>query len=104
MSTTGGDDPESHQRSIELLEANHVFPGNITLSVIARNDEQVEAAVLAAAAEGLGAPLGEGAHERLPSAKGTYVSHRLNVPCASAEAVLLLFARLRAVEGVITVL
>jgi len=30
--------------------------------------------------------------------------HRLNVPCASAAAVLDLFARLRAVDGVVTVL
>ena len=50
------------------------------------------------------ATAGEGAHERQPSAHGKYVSHRLNVPCASAEAVLALFARLRAVDGVITIL
>ena len=35
---------------------------------------------------------------------GKYVSHRLKVPCASAEAVLALYARLRAVDGVITIL
>ena len=101
---TGGDDPEARRRSIELLEANHAFPEKFALTVIARNDESVAAAVLAAAAEGLDAPLGEGAHERHPSAHGKYVSHRLKVPCASAEAVLVLFARLRAVDGVITIL
>jgi putative lipoic acid-binding regulatory protein len=72
--------------------------------VIARNDDQTAAAVLAAAAEGLGAPLGSEAHERHPSSHGKYVSHRLKVPCASAEAVLGLYARLRAVDGVITIL
>jgi putative lipoic acid-binding regulatory protein len=96
--------PEERRRAIELLEAQHVFPGSFSVSVIARNDEDVAAAVLAAAAVGLDGPLGAEAHERLPSAHGKYVSHRLKVPCASAEAVLALYARLRAVDGVITIL
>jgi putative lipoic acid-binding regulatory protein len=98
------DSPEARRRAIELLEANHEFPENFAVSVIARNDEAVTAAVLAAAAVGLDAPLGEGSHERRPSVHGKYVSHRLSVPCASAEQVLVLFARLRAVDGVITIL
>ena len=98
------DSPEARRRAIELLEANHVFPGNISVSVIARNDEEVAAGVLAAANAALDQPIAEEAHERHASAQGKYVSHRLNVPCASAEAVLDLFARLRAVDGVITVL
>jgi putative lipoic acid-binding regulatory protein len=99
-----GDSPEARRRAVELLEANHEFPGDFTVSVIARNDDAVAQAVLAAAAAGLGEPLGEGAHERHPSAHGKYISHRLKVPCASAEAVLVLYARLRAVDGVITIL
>jgi putative lipoic acid-binding regulatory protein len=100
------DSPEARRRAIELLEANHVFPGSFSLSVIARTDDAVEAAVLAAAAAavGLDGPLAKDAHERRPSAHGKYVSHRLRVPCASAEAVLALYARLRAVDGVITIL
>jgi putative lipoic acid-binding regulatory protein len=98
------DSPEARQRAIELLEANHVFPGEITVSVIARNDDDVTARVLAAAGAALGGPLAADAHERHPSAQGKYVSHRLKVHCASAAAVLDLFARLRAVDGVITVL
>jgi putative lipoic acid-binding regulatory protein len=101
---TGRDSPEARRRAIELLEANHGFPGTFSLSVIARGDDAVEAAVLAAAAVGLEEPLGEGAHQRRPSTHGKYVSHRLTVPVASAEAVLDLYARLRAVEGVITIL
>lgn len=99
-----GDSPEARRRAIELLEANHTFPGNISVSVIARNDDQVAARILAAASAALGQPLPDAAHDRVPSAQGKYVSHRLDVPCASAEAVLDLFARLRAVDGVITVL
>ena len=101
---TGQDSPEARRRSIELLEAHHAFPEDFSVTVIARNDEAVGAAVLTAAAAGLPAPLGAGAYERHPSAHGKYVSHRLKVPCATAEAVLVLFARLRAVDGVITIL
>jgi putative lipoic acid-binding regulatory protein len=104
MTTGTGDSPEARRRAIELLEANHDFPGDFTVSVIARNDDAVAEAVLAAVATGLAQPLDAGAHERHPSAHGKYVSHRLKVPCASAEAVLVLYARLRAVEGVITIL
>jgi putative lipoic acid-binding regulatory protein len=98
------DSPEARRRAIELLEAEHDFPLDFWVAVIARHDEETAAAVLAAAAEGLGAPLGDEAHEQHPSAHGKYVSHRLKVPCASAEAVLGLYARLRAVDGVITIL
>src|SRR5262245_56946529 len=104
MSVGGNDSPEARRRAIELLEAEHDFPGDFSVAVIARNEEQVTAAVLAAAAEGLGERLGEGAHEQHPSAQGKYVSHRLKVPCATAEAVLALYARLRAVDGVITIM
>jgi putative lipoic acid-binding regulatory protein len=104
MSVGRNDSPEARRRAIELLEAEHDFPGDFSVAVIARNEENVAAAVLAAAAEGLGGPLGEGAHEQRPSAHGKYVSHRLKVPCATAEAVLGLYARLRAVDGVITIM
>jgi putative lipoic acid-binding regulatory protein len=93
---------EQRQRALELLEANHVFPTDFSVSVIARNEETVSAAVAAAAsAGGASGPVG---HERLPSAHAKYVSHRLVVRCASSTDVLELFARLRAVEGVVTVL
>src|SRR5262245_54146360 len=101
---TERDSAEARRRAIELLEASHVFPGTFSLSVIARSDEIVEAAVLAAAAVGLDGPLAVDAHERRPSEHGKYVSHRLQVPVASAEDVLALYARLRAVDGVISIL
>jgi putative lipoic acid-binding regulatory protein len=94
------DDRAARQRAIELLEANHQFPGNFSVSVISRNDDGVEAAVVTAA----GAGLASDTHERKPSAGGKYVSHRLVVAVPDAGAVLDLFARLRAVDGVITVL
>ena len=91
------------QRAIELLEANHVFPGDYSVSVIATNDDAVEQAILAAA-EVPGTPPRKPTHEVRPSAQGKYVSHRLTVRCEDAEEVLALYARLRAVTGVITVL
>lgn len=102
MSATDG--PEARRRAIDLLEAHHDFPGAFSFSVITRKDDAVEAAVLAAVAAEIGQPVGADAHVRHPSAHGKYVSHRFNVPCASAEAVLALYARLRAVAGVITIL
>ncbi len=97
-------DPDARRRAIELLEANHQFPGDFSLSVIARNDEAVTAAVLAAASVGSEKPFEADAHERKPSAGGKYVSHRLIVFVPTADAVLDLYARLRAVDGVITAL
>jgi putative lipoic acid-binding regulatory protein len=100
--TTGEGDEARRRRSIELLEANHEFPCDFSISVIARNDEVVTRAIVAAVA-GV-APLGAGAHDRRESGGGKYVSHRLVVPCTTPEAVLDLYARVRAVDGVITVL
>jgi putative lipoic acid-binding regulatory protein len=91
-------------QSIELLEANHAFPCDFPLSVIALNDPAVAAAVIAAVEEGLAAPLPAAAREVRPSAGGKYVSHRLNIPCVDAAHVLAIYARLRAVEGVVSVL
>jgi putative lipoic acid-binding regulatory protein len=100
---TGADtDDDRRRRAIELLEANHTFPCEFSLSVITRNDPAVTAAVLAAA--GLSNPAPAGAHEEKPSQGGKYVSHRLKVPCTNADSVLDLYAKVRAVDGVITLL
>jgi putative lipoic acid-binding regulatory protein len=97
-------DDDARQRAIDLLEANHVFPGEFSLSVIARSDATITDAILAGARHGLAEPLRPEAHQIKPSAGGRYLSHRLLVPCQSAADVLNLFARMRAIEGVVTVL
>lgn len=97
-------DDEARQRAIDLLEANHVFPGEFSLSVIARSGDEITVAILNGAAHGLGEPLRPEAHQIKPSAGGRYLSHRLLVPCRSAADVLELFARMRAIDGVVTVL
>jgi putative lipoic acid-binding regulatory protein len=92
---------EARAREIALLQACHAFPGEFSLSVIACNEEAVAAAVLAAASAGGEAPL---AHQRQPSAEGKYVSHRLNVRCASAQEAHALRLNLRTLPGVVSVL
>jgi putative lipoic acid-binding regulatory protein len=93
---------EEHSRAIALLEANHAFPTDYALSVIARNAEDVAAMVVAAAFEDADRPAG--AHQTLPSSGGKYISHRLTIHCEDAEHVLRVYARLRAIEGVLTIL
>jgi putative lipoic acid-binding regulatory protein len=72
--------------------------------VIARNAEEIAELVHAAAFEEDGSKPAEGAHERLPSSGGKYVSHRLTITCVDAAHVLRVYARLRAIDGVLTIL
>ena len=92
---------EERRQELDLIEAVYEFPGDFSLSVIARNDDEVVAAILAAAITEAGAPL---AHERQASSAGTYVSHRLRVHVGSAHEAYAVRTRLRGVPGVKTVL
>ena len=89
------------EREIAFIDACHAFPCDFHLSVIARNEDQVVAAVLAAVTDGARRLA---AHDRQPSASGKYVSHRLQVSVDSAAEAHALRARLRAIDGVKTVL
>jgi putative lipoic acid-binding regulatory protein len=95
---------EERARAIALLEATHEFPTEYHLSVIAFNVEAVFTEVVTAIEAGLPAPLPSEAHEAVPSSGGKYSSHRFRVPCARAEDVLELYARLKLVKGVVTIL
>ena len=92
---------QERRRDIELLEAYYAFPGDFSLSVIARNDEAVTGA--------LSRPLPPGArhevksHERQPSSGGKYVSHRLKVRVRERRGRARAVRRLRAIDGVKTV-
>jgi putative lipoic acid-binding regulatory protein len=101
----GGADGGERARALALLEANHEFPSAYSLSVIALNAEHVALRIATTVFEDV-APeaLPPGAHERRPSSGGKYVSHRLTVQVASAEQVLTLYAKLRAIDGVMTIL
>jgi putative lipoic acid-binding regulatory protein len=95
---------DQEKRSLELLEANHAFPGDFPLTVIALNSEEVTAALIKAIEEGLPAALAEDARDTRSSSGGKYLSHRLRVPCAAAADVIRLYALVRQVSGVVTVL
>jgi putative lipoic acid-binding regulatory protein len=98
------DEDDERARAIALLEANHAFPTEYSISVIALNADEVTALVIEAAFADEGGAPGEGAHERQPSSGGKYVSHRLKVRARDAEHVLVIYARLRSIEGVRTIL
>lgn len=72
--------------------------------MIALFTEEVTVAVRAAVEAGPAGPVGDDAHVLVPSRGGKYVSHRFRVVCQSAPEVLDLFARVRAVAGVITLM
>ena len=103
---------DERARAIALLEANHAFPTEYSISVIARNAEEVTMLVVSAAfadeeADEDSKEEGERrsrTHERRPSSGGKYVSHRLTVRARDAEHVLVIYARLRAIDGVMTIL
>jgi putative lipoic acid-binding regulatory protein len=97
-------DEEARARAIALLEANHAFPTDYAITVIAMATEEVTAAVVAAAFADDETPPQETAHERRASAGGKYLSHRLKIRARDAEHVLVIYARLRSVDGVRTIL
>ena len=84
-----------------MIEACYAFPGDFPLAVIARNEQAVSDALLAAVTAG-----GHGlkSHQRQASSGGKYVSHRLEVRVGSAIEAHELRAKLRATDGVKTVL
>ena len=80
-------------------------PVTFPLTVIALQQRDRDRALIQSVEEGLAAPcFGEAARETRSSSGGKYLSHRLRVPCASAADVIRLYARVRGVEGVVTVL
>ena len=98
----GQKDPK--QRMLDLLEATHDFPGNYLLTVVVRSDEKVTADVMAAASAHLAATLPASALTTRPSKGGKYLSLRITIPCESAQQVLDIYARVKDVTGVMTIL
>lgn len=98
------DSAEARARALELLEATHQFPCAYSVTVIAFNREGVTSAVRAAAYLGVIDAAAPEGYQSQESREGKYRSHRLAVPVPDAPSVLALYARLRAVEGVVTLL
>jgi putative lipoic acid-binding regulatory protein len=97
-------DPERRAQTLALLEANHQFPGPFYLSVVSFNRDEVVANVRAAVATKVTERLTPDRWETHPSQGGKYISQRVTLTCESAEAVLAIYERVWAVEGVVTIL
>jgi len=93
-------DPTATARAKALLEATHQFPCDYSLTVIAFNSEQVTTALKSAVASGRESI----DHQVRESSAGKYLSHRFSLSVAEADAVLELYALVRAIEGVVTIL
>ena len=91
---------DERARALALLEATHAFPCEYAVTVIAFNAEPVTAAVKAAVVEGAA----DHAHQAIESKAGKYLSHRFAVKVTGAAHVLEIYARVRSVEGVVTIL
>jgi len=106
MSTNepGGGAASEPSQMLELLEANHSFPGFFSLSILCHNKPGVPDAVRAALNDVLSVPVDDAFWKTQESKKANYVSHRVTVTCDSAQHVLDVYERLNGVEGVIRVL
>jgi putative lipoic acid-binding regulatory protein len=89
------------QAALLLLESQHRFPSDHRFHVIVRTDGGGADAVSAAIARHFGLGTLGAREERVPSRNGTYVSLRLSLPCANAEAVLDAYALLAQLPGVV---
>jgi putative lipoic acid-binding regulatory protein len=120
VSADAGNDDEARSRALALLEATHQFPCAYSITVIAFNAEAITTALRSearatwtlAAESGSadsepdrdGGPAGGVLHQTRASREGKYLSHQFSVPVRAAGDVLELYARLRAIEGVVTIL
>ena len=98
------DSEEARARALALLEATHQFPCAYSVTVIAFNRDGVTAAVREAAYLGVMEAAPPETYHSQESSAGKYRSHRLAVPVPDAPSVLALYARLREIEGVVTLL
>jgi putative lipoic acid-binding regulatory protein len=91
---------EDRARALALLEATHEFPCHYTLTVIAFNADPVTSAVKTAVTDGVA----DHSHQAIESKAGKYLSHRFAVKVNDASHVLEIYARIRSVDGVVTIL
>ena len=105
MAADALEEGEARARSLALLEATYQFPCHYAVTVIAFNREVVTIAIRGVAGQGRdaeGESVSEISYESRASAAGKYLSHRFAVWVTHAGVVLELYARLRAMEGVVT--
>ena len=96
-------DEERRQRMVQLLEANHHFPGPYNISLVTINDVAVVMTVRALVEEG-GGPIKDADWETRLSSGGKYASHRVRVICDSAHEVVALYDRVWGTPGLVSLL
>lgn len=94
-----GEDPT--RRALDLLLGAHVFPGPFQLRIVVV--PTARDAVVDAVRDHVGDAGVTGVTER-PSRNGTWLAVRVTVHAQGPETILELYAILRAVEGVVTIL
>jgi len=88
---------------VELLEATHVFPGKFVFKAIGRHHDGFVDGVVAAVRHGLGQEF-DPPFELNQTAHGRHVAVTIE-PCVdSAEQVLVIYERLRHVDGLVLLL
>ena len=95
-------DPDPVARARALLEAHHTFPGPFEFRVVVRPVHRSSALTAVVHAVG-GSEALLGVDERR-SAQGNYLSLRIRVHAETVDAVLGVYAVIRQVEGVLTVM
>lgn len=114
MGTNGAEaaqaEAAARARALDLLEATHQFPCAYSVTVIAFNLEGVTERIMIAVrmdvepSEDDKSGEEAGGYQSRASREGKYLSHRFDVRVRHAKEVLELYARLRAVDGVVTIL
>jgi uncharacterized protein len=86
--------------SIELLEANHTFPGPYLFKVIGRQEGAFVARVVAAVRDEMAEPIDPPCRVR-EAANGRHVSVSLEPVMQTAQQVLAVYRRIRSIPGIV---
>ena len=89
--------------SRDLLEATHTFPGTYTFKAIGASDDHFVGRVVAAVRSELGEEV-EPSFSTRSTSGGRHVCVTIEPPVADADEVLLIYASLRQVEGLVLLL
>jgi putative lipoic acid-binding regulatory protein len=99
---SGGSEGEhvqtERERSLELLQAQHAFPGPFGFRVVVSPSVRAEVLTAVSAISSVSEV------DERPSRNGTYVALRIRVVAASAEEVLEVYDILKKIDGVRAVL
>lgn len=92
---------DEETRLLELLQAQHEFPGPYSFKVICRNTPGAPEGVLAALRAETKLELHSEGETMRSSRAGNYVSFKVTLEATEAADVLVVYARLRAYDSVI---